>query len=391
MKFILCLLLFATSVAQAQPYVSGGNTRHRFAQMTLGSETRHHLANGSDIGSQTITYFTIGGTHFWGHTDFYVTIPLAAFGSAGYDTGTETGMKLFPKRIEDKKVRPYAGLAWHPASLQRGDGAIKHTHMYPLSAGLVYLNGMHMVDAGVSWNTANSNAYPTSRNTVTTLRTPPLSINLTYKVMLETTLSAERQWMSGETELYTDRLAERGLLDGFTMAIGPSTSMLLRSSEFTRNEAPYLTQHKVVNVFPDMAIGYYFHNPDIQTGLAYRNTVSELDAYGTSQRIQRNALTLEATKFLFDYHGFAAFVGPAISYERLSARHDTETATFSGIKPGLTFGWDIRPNRIQSWTLRTNLRWFPNLDVTMANGETIPLDQLEFNFIQLVIFPGRMF
>jgi hypothetical protein len=89
------------------------------------------------------------------------------------------------------------------------------------------------------------------------------------------------------------------------------------------------------------------------------------------------------------------FVGPSVSYEWLFAEQNNGSnkyqGQFDGVKPGLTFGWDIRPNRIQTWYLRTNLRWTPNLNVVMDNGGTMRLSQLEFNFIQLVIFPERMF
>ena len=57
---------------------------------------------------------------------------------------------------------------------------------------------------------------------------------------------------------------------------------------------------------------------------------------------------------------------------------------------GLTFGWDIRPNRIQSWILRTNLRWYPNLFLEVESNSKVSFDNLEFNFIQLIIYPNRM-
>lgn len=58
---------------------------------------------------------------------------------------------------------------------------------------------------------------------------------------------------------------------------------------------------------------------------------------------------------------------------------------------GLTFGWDIRPNNIQSWILRTNLRWYPNLAIELDQNSKVSFDNLEFNFIQLIIYPNRMF
>lgn len=99
---------------------------------------------------------------------------------------------------------------------------------------------------------------------------------------------------------------------------------------------------------------------------------------------------------VFDYHGFTPFIGPAFSYENLGFTESFEGANTVNFKNnklgyGLTFGWEIRPNRIQSWLLRTNLRWFPNLNLEVQPNSKISFDNLEFNFIQLIIFPNRMF
>jgi outer membrane protein W len=116
----------------------------------------------------------------------------------------------------------------------------------------------------------------------------------------------------------------------------------------------------------------------------------------TQTRHEPKSLLFEATKYLFDYHGFVPFVGPAISYENLSFEESFEgikTADVIDNKLGyaLSFGWDIRPNRIQSWTLRTNLRWYPNLFLAVEPDSKLAFDNLEFNFIQLIVYPKRAF
>ncbi len=98
---------------------------------------------------------------------------------------------------------------------------------------------------------------------------------------------------------------------------------------------------------------------------------------------------------MFDYHGFAPFVGPTISYENLAFSESFEgsrTVDISDSKMsyGFTFGWDIRPNRVQSWLLRTNLRWYPSLHLEVEPNSNVAFDNLEFNFIQLIIYPSRM-
>jgi hypothetical protein len=41
--------------------------------------------------------------------------------------------------------------------------------------------------------------------------------------------------------------------------------------------------------------------------------------------------------------------------------------------------------------LRTNLRYYPNLEINSVAGGKARVDQLEFNFIQLVFYPQRMY
>ena len=54
-----------------------------------------------------------------------------------------------------------------------------------------------------------------------------------------------------------------------------------------------------------------------------------------------------------------------------------------------TQGWDIRPSeRGDWWVLRTNLRIPPQLELD-HDDHTWSLQHLEFNFIQLVVYPQR--
>jgi len=113
-----------------------------------------------------------------------------------------------------------------------------------------------------------------------------------------------------------------------------------------------------------------------------------------AQETQRNSIGIEVTKMLGDYHGFVPFVGPIVSFENLNFKESFAGESVHDIEEnkaavGLTFGWDIRPNRIQTWLLRTNLRWYPSLNIEVAPEQLISFNNLEFNFIQLVYYPGR--
>jgi hypothetical protein len=405
---ILIILLFKGFLANAQPYVAGGKTRHRFAQLNLGVDQRLFYNKGSKsalinesgliqeykLNNQMESRLIIGGTHFWGHTDFYIAIPIVSIGKSGFSTGAETGAKYFPYKIEHQKIRPYIGIAWLPTKFQQGFGATMIRSKFPVTTGIVYNNKNHLLDFGLGYNHNNRYNYYINSNTNYQVKSQALFFSLGYKYMIETTLSAEQNWISGKTKKLTDTLAILNRLNGFTLAIGPSTAFLVKTSRHNNFVAPFTDDHKSFGVFPEFGIGYYLHKPDIQFNVAYRNMKSKIQAFEFSQTAQRKALTFEAFKFITDYHGFALFAGPAISYEHLKIIQNyfgNSTETFLGIKPGIVFGWDIRPNRLQAWYLRTNLRYFPNMNVKMPSNKNISLDQIEFNFIQLVVFPNRMF
>jgi hypothetical protein len=151
-----------------------------------------------------------------------------------------------------------------------------------------------------------------------------------------------------------------------------------------------------ISIMPDFAFGYYMHKPDMNIAAHFRSYGTSTEAYEVTQELRRRSVGLEVTKCLFDYHGFVPFIGPVVTYENLVFKETLEgQPTYDLSDPqigyGLTFGWDIRPNRLQSWLLRTNLRWFPDLKLQVEGDAGISFDNVEFNFIQLVIFPGRMF
>ncbi|MCB0738757.1 MAG: hypothetical protein KDC92_14680, partial [Bacteroidetes bacterium] len=55
----------------------------------------------------------------------------------------------------------------------------------------------------------------------------------------------------------------------------------------------------------------------------------------------------------------------------------------------LVFGWDIRPSEVEWFILRTNLRYQPRGNMSSENKNYFSND-LEFNFIQMVVYPERM-
>ena len=409
MKILIAsLFFFFSTTIIAQVYIDGGKTRHRFAQMTLGLDTKISMGTSAysyriseqneivkfNLNNQYSSRLIIGGTHFWGHADFYIAIPVVNWNNSGFSEGVETGFRYFPWQIKNKKIRPFIGTAFLRNIYTQGEGADLASYKFPFTGGLAYNRGSHLFEIGAGYNFDNKDNYFISTTQQTPLNMHNYWISFGYKWMIETTLSAEKDWKSGRTQAVTDTLAKYKKLNGLTLSVGPSAAIYLKDSDYLTDLAPYAEQH-TTSIFPEFGVGYYWHNPDIQVQLVYRKSKSEVEAFNFKQAAERKALTAEAYKFVGDYHGFAPFIGLALSYEQLTVNQSgsglSSNNNFEGVKPGITVGWDIRPNRIQSFYLRTHLRYFPNMNVDMGANNTISLDQLEFNFIELVVFPGRIF
>jgi hypothetical protein len=412
---VVCIAL-SIPAAQAQLYTEQ-QTRHRFAEMTIGLDLQQHLGmesnylqNGQvqslDVDGSIIPRILIGGTHFWGHADFFVAFPLRGPSfdrgeqSVSILSGVETGFKYYPWRITHGKVRPYVGFTLtdyyyrHTNDLLADPlGAEQSRVLLPLVAGFNYRRGPHMLEAGISYNYAGSQDYYLSADVASTGSLPRLWGNVSYKFAFDTTISAERSWEDGTAQEAAKILGDRGDLDDFFVGVGLSSVWWLRSSEYVETVTPYLGR-SLVNVMPDFSAGYYWHKTDMDVGLSWRSYSQGMRAYDAAEQYGRKSLAIEAKKYLGDYHGFVPFAGPVLSHEWLDYSHSVGSSTTSvqdqQLGMGLVFGWDIRPNRLQWFVLRTNLRYFPRLRVDTPDGLQARFDNIEFNFIQFVFYPGRL-
>ncbi len=416
---LFLLLLLSSSILNAQVYtVDNGQTRHRFAQLLIGADVMSFPSSGqtytfNSLGwqepftpkSALVPRINIAGTHFWGHANFYISIPLGNWSDATtsngdeYDfaPGVETGLRIYPWRIERGQFRPFIGTALKVDGWQQdgpaGSGAYAYKSRPPLQAGLTFQHRSLLFDLGFGTHLNNELTYYVDRQNTTTIDLPNYYLWFGVNYQLETTLSAEREYRNGTTEQQTQEAAEGGALNGWSIAVGPSATFIL--GDAPRNELlyPALGRHYSTNIFPDFGLGYYYYPWDSHINLAYRSNGSSVSAYGQWQRIERRALTLEAYKFLFDYHGFVPFIGPHISREWLNIRERVDGQEVYNVdrqrwRYGITFGWDIRPNNLQGFILRTNLRYTPIGKIGSERG--VSFNTLEFNFIQLVIYPGRL-
>lgn len=418
-KFLSILAILALAQTAFSQVYTKKQSRHRFAQLNVGLDIQSNFGGQTayldaqsnlqtlDLNTSFSPRFLIGGTHFWGHADFYIAIPLYTqiLKIENQEIvalrGVESVFKYYPLRIENNKIRPYIGTSLAPFYFEQKNNnfeyasgpELNHTS-FPLLGGFTFNSKQHLLELGMAWNYANQQDYFISRTQLESISTPPIYLSLSYRLMLETTLSAEKDWESGRTQELTKALAEKGKLNGFYIGAGISSAFWLKESSYNTIERPYIGKYST-SIMPDFALGYYLHNPDLNISFGYRGYGASTNTYGAIQQLNRKSFLLEVTKYLFDYQGFAAFIGPTVSYENLHFKENFEGQKSADVADtqlgyGLTFGWDIRPNRIQSWLLRTNLRWYPNLDLAVAPNAKVTFDNLEFNFIQFIAYPSRM-
>ena len=408
--------LFLFFKSHSQVYTEK-QSRHRFAQMTIGVDVQSSFGGSTsylDPESQlkqtnfkgtTTPRILIGGTHFWGHADFQISFPILSPSLSVQRQeitaiqGVETSFKYFPWRIENNKLRPYLGTAISPFYYQQNNtnfaapqGPARNRTALPVLAGFTFNRGSHLLELGATWDYNNKNSYYISRETAVTTATSPFYTHFSYRFMFDTTLGAEKDWDSGRTKKMTEKMAKKGDLNNFFLAVGLSSAWWTRPSTY---KPAFLNQFNT-SIMPDFGLGYYWHKPDINLAVVYRSYKSSSSAYGLSHIAARRSFGIEATKYVADYHGFCPFVGPFFGLENLEfkaieSRIRVKELEERKLSYGLTFGWDIRPNRIQTFLLRTNLRWFPTLELPVENGKNIAFQNIEFNFIQLVVFPERFF
>ncbi|MFT5823491.1 MAG: outer membrane protein W [Crocinitomix sp.] len=417
---ILAVIIFNSNLIQAQDYVKDGENRLNFANtyFELGAQYTSSF-NGYIIGENNIMEsvsnsasitptLNIGGIHFWGHADFYISIPLLQFKLAKNDKSdftfnqsVVTGARYLPWAYSHNKIRPYIGGSWAVVNFKQGN---KENHNQPLysknklvfDAGILYGKNNLMFRLGVNFHPNNKWNYPISKNLFKEVKTPRWGVNIGLIYSMETTRSKDMK-------SYNDMLNEYPTISSPTLdaikrgdwflAIGPSSSFTLSNSTYNKTTYPFLNKKPISNSFIDIAIGYQFNKAGIITSLSYRNPKFTNEGYGVKQTIKKKSVVFEAYKFLTDYSGFTPYIGLNIGFSNIKYNEQSNannySESFTSITPGLTIGWDILPGKTQQWfVLRTNLRWIP-FEKFSINGIEFSQNQLEYNVIQLVFYPSR--
>lgn len=377
------VFVFLAGSLSAQPFAEK-KSRHRFAQMYTGL-----FSDYQNLGSNTRAGINIGGLHFWGHADFRVEIPIWRQDQEGLLPGVSCEFKYYPWAIKENQLKPFLGFGWQPTTYKEGAGPGITKHQFPLLTGLTYNYQSWLLELKFAYHPRESWDYPVNPQNLETRSIDAFRLGISVNYYFDVTLSAEESWENGRTAFYTDTLGKLNRLNSWSFGLGMSSAFFIArySPDSTSVD---LLHPDAIGLVPDIALGYYWHRTNVQLQTSYRFFSSKRSAYQDELHYQRHSLALEAYKFAGDYHGFVPFFGGGISYNWLKREYKGTTASKnnrSALLPHLTLGWDIRPNRLQSFYLRTNVRYtFPS---GALQENRWPLANLEVNFIQLVLLIDR--
>ena len=407
----LCALLLAPHELPAQNYVENAG-RYEFAQTYVGFDTlffpslstiHDPLGSLQGIPPSFSPRLTIGGLHFWGYADFYVSFPVYTnrytSPPPGDDTriysGVETGFHFYPWQLVHNSLRPFIGISWNVLNFQqafanRTKGSERNLHRFPIVSGLSYYNRWGQIDLSARYVPNPTFEYYVTETEKREYRLLPFSVGIGYKYLFDTTAG-----LNEDPPAIRERervLRETGRLSGVTLGAGLSSAIPITALQTDAPMRAFLNVPPTIAFNPDISVGFHIHKIDAEVRSTFRFMYLQQDGgFGVNQTFLRFAASLELIKFLFDYHGFVPFLGVGAEFNYLTYRERSASSLkLEGSRFGvpIVFGWDIRPHVAVNWLLRTNLRYNPLLNLE-GNGVRAPFDHFEFNFIQFVYYLGR--
>ena len=420
--FVIITLFFGTISLHAQtPNPAPSRQRLDFAKtyfeygaLYFPSFTGKRLENGQirslDQPASINQYLTWGAFHFWGHAEFYVTIPLyhsllKKDPETGYQLfhSVATGGRYYPWAMKENKIRPYVGMSWGALDFnqftnsEESQPIISKDFMMNFESGIVYNRGKFGARIGLNYFPGNKWEYPLSQTVKSKIETPPIGVQVGIHYAFDATKNSKNKTKEEWNEFPTvSKLSYNSASFGdFFLGLGPSTSFSLGKSSYNEAQLPYLKSKLTSKSYFDATIGYHFNKANLFTAVSYRRPTFLAEGFGNSQTIRKSSFTLEVNKFLTDYSGFAPFIGLNMAYDNISYKEmvngvNREFQFNRQVEPGITFGWDIVPGKTaEALILRTNLRWYPFSQFSV-DGQKFNFSQLEYNLIQVVFYPQRL-
>lgn len=318
----------------------------RFAWLTYGGDlnylsggTTQQFINGvkqdTNFGSTLMPRLTIGGIHFWGHADFYVTFPLSfltlqdkpsGLNQLDVYQGVETGMRLYPLKLQPQRLSPFLGISFRRFRYSQGSEESNSSNgvpsygrfIHPLQFGLTYTSDKWHISASGYYNYQNEFDYYISPTETANVRLNPVSVNISLLRYIDTDRHFRTPSAAGQLNDYYKKLKSENLLSAWFFGIGPSAALQMNKSTYLKENHPFLYDNYSAAILPDLTFGRYFNYIDANLNLAYRTYSDQFEGFDTEIRTRRHSVGVESVKFLINYLGFVPFVGPIISYENLN-------------------------------------------------------------------------
>lgn len=350
----------------------------------------------------------VGALHFWGHADLFVRFAVRPSDldvggglQARFFPAVETGGNLYPRALRNNRISPFVGVSWLSSAFlvrsdRMGEGPNVQIHSFPVRTGLGMVRGPVFVELMAQYvpGTRTEYSIPAADGGTTARRftLPRWQAGVSVRYLAETTRTAHQPFVHDvDREI---ELRRKGAWNTYYAGVGFSSGFFTRNSRFNREVRPAYTGRPVANLFPEFHGGYHWADRDILFDGVFRRMSQNVDGWGAEQRYARSSLAIEASKFMFDFHGFVPFAGAGISREWLSFRDDASSGDRVEVRsrllrPSFVLGWDIRPAKTMSWFIRTSLRYTPRLTMA-AEGRGVPAADFEFDFFQFVLYPARL-
>ena len=407
---IVFFLIISTRI-QGQVYLEGEKNRYRFAQTAVGVDLRTSLTGGSfytynstnliknSFEKDLTPVLTIAGTHFWGHVEFFTGLALTNFKITDADAkyyfkrNAGTGVKIYPFKLKYRKIVPYIGTSFSSFTFKAEEGT-KLTRMeYPLQMGLSFISKLGLFEVGANYFFNRNFNYYLRDEMMVPLAVPGFNFSLKYKYIVDFTILTEKRVAKGEVQRNYENLLKIGGMNSLFISSGFTNSYVLGKSSYNQSR-PYMDDYTISNIIPEFSFGYHHHPLNINFSLEYRRFRFGLEAFREAQTIIRKSLNMGASKYLGDYHGFNPFIGASISLENMRFREKKEGIETLSLRRkfityGFNFGWDIKPSNVDWWTIRSNVRYFPDLEIHPVSGKRAVIDQIEVNFFQFVFLINR--
>jgi hypothetical protein len=361
--------------------------RFKFAQTYVG------LGTGVLTGNDNITTYqraTIGGLHFWGKADFYVSFAIGNqnLGDGyNFNEGVQTGGRWIPFGLKNNGFRPFIGAHWQTPALFGDDIPTLEKNAISFETGLYYVfKKSWTLEFGLRHNPMNTWTVPYSNNQ---LNSAPWAFDLAIKKHIDFTAGTNAEWANEKAI----EIKEKGHASTFGIGVGMSSAIAIAPVEYLKDQG-YEPNIAGLGLMPEFGLSYYSAKKEMVFRLAYRAPTRFVRNENFAYQLKDRRLSIEAFRFLFDYQGFMPFVGIGLNnsfYELTINSNDQQNISEKGSNQSasIVFGWDIRPTQTEWFIIRTSLRYQPKWGYDQFAKAHFSRD-LEFNFIQMVVYPQRM-